>query len=346
VILRKLELTKEEKRIQVWTLKQAGFSNKIITERTGFPRRSIQKICKTVRETNSFKDRPRKGRPPKMTEREKRKAVLLLKQKKATTATAIQKELAANYDVSVCSKTVSRVLKEFGFVARIKKKKPKLTTAHKKARLAWAKKYENWSVEEWKKVVWSDESKFNVIQSDGKEYFWTQHPSVITEDSITPTMKFGGGGVNVWSCITWEGTGFSCKINETLDAELYCRILREELMKTFEYYGIDKEEAIFQHDNDPKHTSKLANDALSDLDLKVMTWPSQSPDLNPIEHYWDHVGRQLKQKQVIVRTKDQLWIELEKILIEKNKELCRKLISTMPRRVLDLIKAKGGHTKW
>ena len=77
-----------------------------------------------------------------------------------------------------------------------------------------------------------------------------------------------------------------------------------------------------------------------------MEWPSQSPDLNPIEHFWNHVARELKRSGKLFSTKDQLWESLQNVLEEKNKELCRKLIGTMSRRVLDVMKAKGGPTKW
>ena len=125
-----------------------------------------------------------------------------------------------------------------------------------------------------------------------------------------------------------------------MDAALYFQIMKKELLDSIKYYELDQKEVIFQQDNDPKHTSKLAMDALEELNLHVLEWPSQSPDLNPIEHYWGQVARELKRRTGLITNKDDLWEELQKILVEPNRDLCRKLIGTMPRRIIDVIKPK------
>ena len=54
----------------------------------------------------------------------------------------------------------------------MKKKKPLLSITHRKRRLAFALKYQHWTVEDWKRVIWSDETKINRIGSDVQEYVW------------------------------------------------------------------------------------------------------------------------------------------------------------------------------
>jgi len=339
-------LNREHIRVRIVTLKQEGLSNSDIVSRTGVHRTTVERIWQRYLMTNSVQDRPRSGRPEALSPREKRKVLFELKRGNSKTATSITKKLKTDHGIVVSRRTVSNVLHSFGYVAQEKKKKPRLTDRHKRARYQWAKKYSTWTVEEWKDVIWSDESKFNVVNSDGKEYHWTNNPSKITDQSVRPTVKFGGGSVMIWGCMTWQGVGFSCKIDGNMDASLYSEILKGELMDTIEYYNLDPEKIIFQQDNDPKHTSQLSRQTTQDLGVKIMDWPSQSPDLNPIEHLWDHLARTLREKNTTITSRDHLWEVLENELKHQNKDLCRKLIASLPRRIKSVLDQKGGYTKY
>ena len=74
---------------------------------------------------------------------------------------------------------------------------------------------------------------------------------------VEGTLKFGGGSLMMWSCMTWEGVGFANKIDGRMDGDLYLQILKDELQQTLEYYGLNPPDIIFQQDNDPKHTCRL-----------------------------------------------------------------------------------------
>ena len=68
--------------------------------------------------------------------------------------------------------TVRNALKEDDFCAVVKKKRPLLKKVHRLECLKFARYHKNWTVEDWKRILWSDETKINRIGSDGRTYTW------------------------------------------------------------------------------------------------------------------------------------------------------------------------------
>ena len=66
--------------------------------------------------------------------------------------------------------TVKRRLIDAGLNGKISRIKPLLLPRHKQQRLQWAKDHRDWTEDMRKKVVWSDESKFNFFHNDGRTY--------------------------------------------------------------------------------------------------------------------------------------------------------------------------------
>jgi transposase len=101
------------------------------------------------------------GRLRKLSERDAAAIARMVSTGKLSAATAIQQVLKYELRVDVHRATVARSLKRSGLTAFAKRKKPLLSAKHRKARLDFAKKYRNWTVEDWDQVLFSNETKFN-----------------------------------------------------------------------------------------------------------------------------------------------------------------------------------------
>ncbi len=338
---------KEEERIRVCTLlDEKLYSPTELSKQYNVDISTITRLYKKYQETQSTKDLPKSGRPKLLTEHSERQAVRYIVSGECSTAVQVQKKLQVDHQIKVSTQTVRRTFKSNGLKSAVKAKKPLLTDRHKKKRYEFAKKYRHWTFDDWSKVIWSDESKYNVFGSDGKEYCWKHKGEPLKDQHIKGTIKFGGGGIFVWGCMTAAGIGYLCKIDGGLDAALYCQILEEDFFGTLEYYNLNLNDVIFQQDNDPKHTARITKKWLEDNNVVVLEWPPQSPDLNPIEHIWGEVERRLRKADIFIKNKDILWEQLQQTWNNIEVNVCTKLIETMPRRINDVLKQKGGYTKW
>ncbi len=179
-----------------------------------------------------------------------------------------------------------------------------------------------------------DETKINLFGSDGVKRVWRQPVEEYKYKCLLPTVKHGGGSVMVWGCMSAAGTGELQFIEGTMNANMYCDILKQSMIPSLRRLG---RRAVSQHDNDPKHTSKM-------LRVKVMDWPSMSPDLNPIEHLWGILKRKVEERKVsnIHQLHDVVMEEWKRTPVAT----CEALVNSMPKRVKAVLENNGGHTKY
>jgi hypothetical protein len=93
-----------------------------------------------------------------------------------------------------------------GLKAYTRQSKPLLTRKQKAKQLDWAESHCYWEDENWGAVVFSDESKFNLFGSDGRQWCWRE-PGQANNARYTKKLKHGGGNMMVWGCITRHGVG-------------------------------------------------------------------------------------------------------------------------------------------
>jgi len=85
--------------------------------------------------------------------------------------------------------------------AVVKKKRPLLSKHQRRERLDFAIAHQDWTVEDWKKVVWSDETKINRLGSDGRKLIWKKKGKGLSDRLVQRTVKFGSGSVMMWGCM-------------------------------------------------------------------------------------------------------------------------------------------------
>jgi transposase len=175
---------------------------------------------------------------------------------------------------------------------------------------------------------------------------WKQAGEKLIQREVQSTVKFAGGNIMVWGCMGWEGVGKLAEVEGRMDANQYVDILEGNLLPSMEESEIPLEDLIFQQDNDPKHTSKTAKKWLEDHDITLLDWPPQSPDLNPIEHLWNHIKKELFKYPTTAKGVWELWERIVEVWNNIEPEVCQNLIESMPRRIQAVLQAKGGNTKY
>jgi transposase len=263
-----------------------------------------------------------------------------------TTGKDVHKRLQQE-GIQISYQTILNSLRKIRIDPRKKSKKPFLSKKHQQERLKWARAHQHWTVDDWRRVIFSDETKINLWNSDGIKYCLRKLDTPLQPFHIEETVKHGGGNLMFWGCMTSKGLGYGCQIYDgTMKAVDYIGILDTTLWDSLEYYEYEPGDFIFQHDNDRKHTATATKIYLEDKGIEVLPWPSQSADLNPIEHVWKYLKVQIGLRDKRPTSIHDLW----QVVLEEWERIpaqfIQSLYTSMPRRVHAVLKAKGGHTRY
>ena len=197
-----------------------------------------------------------RGRKRKTTKRIDQAIQRKVKVDRQKSAPSVRQEITQEFGVTISNQTVRRRLYEIGFYGRVARKRPYVNKASRIKHLNYVKMYENKDMDFWKRVLWSDESKFNLFGTDGKVMVWRAPKEEFQPACTVPTVKHGGGNVKVWGCFAWNGVGNLAFIDGNMTGYMYNGILENNLFQSAVKLNLGKN-IVFQHDNDPKHTAHI-----------------------------------------------------------------------------------------
>jgi transposase len=300
--------------------------------------------------------KPGSGRPRVTTASEDRFLEVQCKRNRKATAVELARTIRKTDGTpKATARTVRNRLLECGFPARRSRKKPLLTKKQKKSRFQWAKDHKEWTIEQWSKVLWSDETYFTLFPRPGKQLVRRRPGEEMMSDCLSPTVKHGGGKIMVWGCFHASGVGLLRKVTGTMDQQQYHTILTRAVIpeiKKLTEQDVDGVIWTFQHDNDPKHTAKKNKRYLENkqkegkINFNVLPWASQSPDLNPIEQIWNKLKDALRDRPDRPSNLDQLFDFVNEEWKKLPQDYLRKLVESLPRRMIGVIKNHGGSTRY
>ena len=213
----------------ILSLLDAGYSTRHIARQVGVSVGSVSNICSQHRP-----DLPKSkgGCPSKIFDTTLRHAIRLISTGKVGPAVQASKALQNTSSGSFSDDTMRRALKSVGMKSTVKRKRLLLSAHHRRVHLDFALAHQYWTEQDWDEVVWTDETKINCLGSDGRKWTWKKPSKPLNDRLVKGTLKFRGGSLMMWGCMTSKGCRYATKIDGKMDAELYVSILEDELMQS------------------------------------------------------------------------------------------------------------------
>jgi len=329
-------------------LREQGLSIRAIASQVKVKAPTVQGIITRFNTRHHLNDLPKPGGPPKLNDRAKRLLARTVLTGETRSAVELAQVARAHYGIEISSRTALRLLHEQGLKVRHTIRKPRLTAAHKRSRLEFARAHNYWTVNDWKQVIFSDETVISAFPEGSHGLVWTKTADPLDPRLIVPVVQGGGARIMVWGCISKYGFHDLICFKDTVDAARYVEVLEEYLLPVVQQYFL-RQPCIFQQDGASIHTARLTQEFFQAQDLQVLEWPPHSPDLNIIEHVWHYLKVELG-KWLRATSKKDLWEKVQQILptmwSPEMTEKMNDLYESLPRRMKVIIAARGGHTKY
>lgn len=297
------------------------------------------------RQSGSLTRRPGSGRPRATSERDDRFIAGSVLRNRHITSVEVRQRLQEVRDVRVSAQTVRNRLKHMKLNARRPVRVPRLLPRHRRMRLQFARDHQQWTIDQWSKVLFTDETRVGLFTADGRRRVWRRTGERFAPCTQMTTVSFQGGSLMLWAGISFEArTDLVFIEGGRLTGARYIQEILEEHVVTFAPFVGD--DFVLMHDNARPHVARCVMEYLNEVGISQMEWPALSPDMNPIEHIWDYLKRKVHDRPVAPNS----LAELRSALIEEweliPQTLIQHLIEGMYRRLQAVVAARGGNTRY
>jgi transposase len=235
--------------------------------------------------------------------------------------------------------SIQRYLAREGWHPKEAPKVVSISANNRKKRLVFSEKHEDDNLQFWDHVVWSDEVTVEACPRNRKLKALVHCTQKYWEIPINPQVQQGGFKVAFWGAFSKYGTGPLVPIEGTLDKEKYIDLLDNYLVSEMKHLKQEHGQGfLFMQNNARPHTAKKTLAFLRKEKIKILEWPPQSPDLNPIENLWAIIKRRLYSNRNVFSAKQTL---IDSVLHKWNSietSVCERLVDSMPKRLNEFMK--------
>lgn len=337
--------TEEVRAIRIQTLSAEGLTQREVAQRLGI---SCSTVCRTLRrfrETGSNRRRPGQGRPRATSAMDDRFILLTALRDRFQTSTQLSNRLRDVRQVQISGLTVRRRLQEHELHSRRPAIGPQLTREHRNARANFAQEYRQWTPARWGNVLFTDESRFTLHGPDGRQRVWRRAGERFANATISPRVPYAGGSVMVWAGISLEARTELHIVNRgRITGVRYVEEILEQYVMPFAHFVGPN--FMLLHDNARPHTAQVVHHYVNQVGIRLLPIPARSPDLNPIEHVWDELGRRVRHRDPAPATLRELGNVLTEEWENIPQELITRIISSMPNRLEEVRVSRGGVTRY
>jgi len=341
---------------QIVGMRRVGATFPIIAEELVVTVDAARQVWNRYQKTSTCYTARRPGRPKILTERDTRHLKRYMTHDRETRRESLN-EIITNLNFNASSDTLYRTLKSLGIGHRIERKRPYLSKIQKATRLAFVKMYIHWTAEEWRRVIFTDEMGMQTGSNGGRVWVWRYPEETYKEDCCGVMHVSGFKKIKVWGGFRYGAKSKLIVLPEKQgEGKLNAQEYMEEIIdkELFDFWIKSMEDVGYVHvmeDGAPYHKgAATARRKQYEQDgwegWGPGTWPSSSPDLNPIENLWHILRTNIRKHRPKVLKKEDLMHALEEEWEKLDIELLNRLIDSMPRRLQAVIDAKGGSTKY